>query len=87
MIGEYLESSFPSKILSYLALGLRVVSSEIKCVTESKIASLVTYYSNDEPKAIAEAIKTIDMDLEYSSSEIIKKLHLEFLDSMKKLLR
>ncbi len=86
MSGEYLESSFPSKILSYIALGLKVVSSEIRCVTESQIANLITYYKEDEPKAIAEAINTIDFDSKYDSSKVIEKLHKEFLSSLKNLL-
>lgn len=86
MSGEYLESSFPSKILSYLALGLRVVSCEIKCVTESKISSLITYYKEDEPKAIAESIKTINIDTNYDSSKAIEKLHKEFSKSLQRLL-
>lgn len=86
MSGEYLESSFPSKILSYLALGLRVVSCEIKCVTESKIGHLITYYSQDEPRAIADAIKAIDISDEYDSSKVIKELHKEFLNSIFSLL-
>ena len=86
MNGEYLESSFPSKILSYLALGLRVVSCEIKCVTESKISNLITYYKEDEPKGIAESIKTINIDTNYDGSKVIEELHKEFLHSLERLL-
>ena len=37
MEGEYLQTSFPSKVLSYLSLGLRVVSCYVDCVSKSKI--------------------------------------------------
>lgn len=38
--GEYLKYSFPSKMLSYMSVGLRVVSSNIECVKKSKIGDL-----------------------------------------------
>ena len=36
--------SFPSKILTYLAYGIKVVSPHIDCVTRSEIDHLVSYY-------------------------------------------
>lgn len=86
MEGEYLESSFPSKVLSYLSLGLRVVSGNIKCVTESKIGSLITYYAEDSPQKIAEAIEKVDMNSEYNGREIIEKLHKEFVIDIRELI-
>src|SRR5690606_35053088 len=35
--GEYMDFAFPSKILSYLAHGLEVVSTRIKSVEQSKV--------------------------------------------------
>ncbi|MGL5704674.1 MAG: hypothetical protein ACRDD6_05245 [Tannerellaceae bacterium] len=61
MVGCYLNSSFPSKILSYLCLGLNVVSCDIKCVRESAIGDLVTYYSDDSDDALAIAIKNMEI--------------------------
>lgn len=86
MSGPYEDSSFPSKIMSYLALGLRVVSSETKCVTESKISNLITFYKEDEPKSIAESIMTIHIDMNYDSSKEIDELHKEFSRALQTLL-
>lgn len=86
MSGKYLESSFPSKILSYLSLGLRVVSGEIRCVTESQLSDVITFYKDDDPESIAKAIQDIDISKFFDSSEVIKKLHIEFLRSLKRLM-
>jgi hypothetical protein len=83
--GAYTDTSFPSKILSYLGMGLNVISGDIKCVSSSSICSLVNYY-NGTPRDIAEAIITIDL----KSSEYIKaqiqKLDNQFLKSINKLI-
>lgn len=56
--GEYVDTSFPSKVLSYMGLGLNVISCKIKCVHESQITDFVNYY-NGSPKDIAKTIKKI----------------------------
>lgn len=86
MDGKYLETSFPSKILSYLGMGLRVVSSNIECVTLSKVGSIMHYYSEENPQAIAETIKNINISEDYNSIELLKELDLEFIGDLKKML-
>lgn len=56
---DYMTLAFPSKVLSYLSLGLNVVSRDVKAVRESEIADLVCFYNEDSPQAIADAIKNI----------------------------
>ena len=62
MSGDYLQSSFPSKVLSYMCMGLPVVSCFVECVSQSKISDLVTYYYEDTPEEIASAIKSVDIE-------------------------
>ena len=51
------ESSFPSKIVSYLACGLNVVSSKSISVTVSPFKDVVTFYDEDESgQNLAQAI-------------------------------
>lgn len=52
-------TSFPSKILTYLANGLQVVSIDIPAVSDSKISDIITFYKDQTPEAIAAAIKEI----------------------------
>lgn len=54
---KFNDTSFPSKILSYLAHGLRVVSVRIPAVERSQIATAVTFYESQDPRLIADAIR------------------------------
>jgi hypothetical protein len=86
MDGKYLETSFPSKILSYLSLGLRVVSCHVECVTKSQIDRLMTYYYNDTPESIAGAIKTVNLKITDFSKKSIQDLDQIFLSEIKKII-
>ncbi|MHA6533611.1 glycosyltransferase family protein [Paenibacillus sp. BAC0078] len=86
MTGKYLETSFPSKILSYLSMGLRVVSCHIECVSKSKVGNLVAYYYHDTPEAIADSIKSIDLIEPYDSKKQITSLDEEFIINIRNLL-
>lgn len=79
MNGKYLETSFPSKILSYLSMGLHVVSCEIDCVGKSRIAHLVTYYDDESPESIAEAIRSIDMGKTFDPRADLQELDHQFV--------
>lgn len=84
MSGAYLNTSFPSKILSYLGMGLPVVSCHIDCVSKSSISDLVSYYYQDTPQAIAEAVCHVPTrDKNYQINRI-KELHNEFKLGLKK---
>lgn len=80
------ETSFPSKILSYMANGLRVVTVRIKAIEISSIGKNVYYYNQQSPKSIAEAIMSIDMNEEYNSRGLIRKLDKDFIHNIKVLL-
>lgn len=80
------ETSFPSKILSYMANGLRVISVRIKAIEMSAIGNEVYYYDRQKPKAIAEAIMGIDVNKAYDSIKIISSLDKEFTCNIKELL-
>ena len=86
MDGKYLETSFPSKILSYLGMGLRVISCDIKCVTMSTINSIMYYYKEDTPQSIAKAILNINVDENYDSKKVILELDSQFIIDLKKMI-
>lgn len=85
MNGEYLESSFPSKILSYLSMGLQVVSCHIECVAKSPIAAIVTFYYEDTPKAIAEAIQAVGAPEPSDSRLLLSQLDRRFTEDITRL--
>jgi len=86
MAGKYLETSFPSKILAYLSLGLEVVSCNVDCVAKSQIGDLMSYYAIDKPEEIAKAIMAIDLKSPKTSREAIEKLDREFVEDIKSIL-
>lgn len=59
---DFVDSSFPSKILSYLNNNLQVVSGYVSVVAHSKIADNVFFYHNDDPVEIANTIKKVTFD-------------------------
>lgn len=85
--GKYNDTSFPSKILSYMANGLRVVSVRIPVVEESGIGKCVYYYDEQTPENIAKAIKSIDFSEEYDSRKTIGVLDKAFICNLKTMLK
>lgn len=83
---EYNDTSFPSKILSYMANGLRVVTVRIKAIEKSAIGNDVFYYEEQKPEAIAEVVKKIDITESYDSREIIRRLDEKFVSNIQKLM-
>jgi glycosyltransferase involved in cell wall biosynthesis len=83
---EFNNTSFPSKILSYMANGLRVVSVRIKVIEMSAIGNAVYYYEEQTPESIAQAIMSIDLEEQSDSISLIKRLDVDFVNNIKKLL-
>jgi glycosyltransferase involved in cell wall biosynthesis len=83
---NYNETSFPSKILSYLSNGLRVVTVKIKSIEVSSISEKLFFYDGENPKSIAETIKSINVKDPYDSIGLIKMLDEEFVKNLKALL-
>lgn len=79
-------TSFPSKILSYMANGLRVVSIRIPAIEGSAIGDDLYYYDEQTPEKIAEAICRIDMNDGYNGREKIQILDKKFVYELKTML-
>lgn len=80
-------TSFPSKILSYMANGLRVVSIRIPAIEGSAIGGYMYYYNQQTPEEIANAIMQVDMGDCYNGRKVIENLDREFKKDMDKLLK
>lgn len=78
----YNDTSFPSKILSYLANGLHVVSVKIPVLTSSKIKEYITFYEGDTPEQIATGIKNVKINDEFDGRTIVEMLHKDFINDM-----
>ncbi len=82
---KFNDTSFPSKILSYMANGLKVVSVRIPAIETSAIGTHISYYEEQTPRKIAEAIKNIK-NFESESQNVISKLDETFMLDIVKLL-
>ncbi|MBQ9151952.1 MAG: LicD family protein [Clostridia bacterium] len=85
--GDFNATSFPSKILAYMACGLRVVSARIPAVEHSGVGECLYYYGEQTPQAIAEAIKAVNLSDAYHGKRVINRLDREFLRELKELLQ
>ena len=83
---KYAATSFPSKILVYMANGLRVVSVRIPVVEQSDVSDLIDFYDTQTPEKIAEAIGGVDLDAPYDSRKRLRTLHEQAGQALKKLL-
>ena len=79
-------TSFPSKILSYMANGLRVVSIRIPVVEQSAIGSWVHFYEQQTPESIAKAILSVDRSSGSEPRSMIEFLDGNFRDKMGEML-
>jgi len=81
----YNDTTFPSKVLSYLSNGLRVVAVEVNSLKKSKISDLLYYYHGG-PENVADVIKIMDTNDSYDSRRFIESLDREFSNSISVLL-
>lgn len=77
-------TSFPSKILSYMANGLSVVSVDIPVVRHSLIGRYVEYCQGSTPGDIANAIMTAKL---YDNRENLRRLRAGFITDIDRLLK
>lgn len=85
--GEYMDSAFPSKVLSYLSHGLKVVSTDIKSVKNSKVSAYIVFTKSDQPESISVAVKSIKLNENNNKSNknIVKELDKEFVQNIRNL--
>lgn len=83
---EYNDTSFPSKILSYLANGLNVVTVKIKVLEQSAVNSILYYYENSNGEEIAKVIMSIDLNKNYDGRQIVADLDNDFVEEICRIL-
>ena len=54
---QFTMTQFPSKIISYMSIGVPVLCSEAKAIKECDVADAITFYKGNTPSDIAEGIK------------------------------
>lgn len=81
-LASFNQTSFPSKILTYLANGLQVVSIDIPAISQSKLKDSIVFYQKQTPQEIAHSILTIkDFTPQYHILEDLdKQLRIQLKD-------
>ena len=83
---DFTDTSFPSKVLSYLSNGLRVLAIRIKALETSDLRDILYFYTENKPECIADAIIGIDFSKHYDSSSKLNQLFLESVHNLKNLI-
>ena len=84
--GDFNATSFPSKILSYMANGLRVVTVRIPAVETSAIGADMHFYDRQTPQEIAKAIMQVNLEVGYDSRKRLQELNEMFCNRIKKMM-
>lgn len=86
MDASFNDTSFPSKILSYMSNGLEVVSANIGVVKNSKISQYIHFYEVQVEKEIANVILNINLNAKSNNVDVVKELDKEFKEDLKAML-
>lgn len=84
--GLFNDTSFPSKVISYLANGLRVVSIRIPVLEQSFVSESIIFYDEHKPEELANAIMSLPVNSHYNGRDLIKRLDENFKKSICNLL-
>lgn len=87
MKGDFVDLTFPSKLLVYIAHDVIPVCSSISCVENSKIADSVVFYHENTPQAVAEAVMSINLSEKRNLSDILIQLDKDFVEELSELLK
>lgn len=75
-------TSFPSKILAYMANGLQVVSIRIPAIEQSAVGEYLHFYDEQTPEEIARAIRAVDIRDGYDGIKVLHKLDEGFVQAL-----
>lgn len=81
-----INSSFPSKIMSYLSNGLHVVATRADSIERSEVANIVEFCDTNKPEDVAKAIKRVDLYAPYDSRKELKKIEERLKINLKEML-
>lgn len=79
---DFNDTSFPSKIFTYMANGIQVVSADIPVVRTSAVNEYIYYYSEQTPEKIADAVRSVDLTGGYDPRRVIDSLKCKFKEEI-----
>lgn len=84
--GVYNLTSFPSKVLMYLANGLKVISTDIDVLRTSNVCNMVNFVKEANPKSVADAILRVSRTEKVDLNKFLKKLEIDFSEQIIKVI-
>ena len=85
--GVYNDTSFPSKILTYLSNDLIVVSSPSSAVLHSEVSKLIHFCDDTAEDGLARSILSVDLDKDISGNEMLRDLDAKCLRRVNELFK
>ena len=82
--GTFNDTSYPSKLFSYLSNGLKVVTVDLPVIRQSPISDSVFYIEEYTPQAIAHAIEAAARAEYVDGRAVIKRIDTAFVASLKR---
>lgn len=83
---DFNATSFPSKILSYLSNGLRVVSIRIPAIETSAVGEHLYFYDVQTPQEIAKAIISVNISDDKDGRRVVSGLDKQFCLDLRQVL-
>lgn len=84
--GEYAQFLFPSKLLSYMAYNIPIVSTKGQSIVESPFFKYIYFTDDSSGKSIAEVILSIDLSKSVNYHVILGELHSQAVEELNKIL-
>lgn len=84
--GQYMETAFPSKLISYMEHDLTVVSTSLKTISSSEFKNYIYQVDEFSPKAFAQKILEVKLNEKNKNQKFIDDLDKKFTYQLKDLL-
>lgn len=84
--GEYAQFLFPSKLLSYMAYNIPIVSTKGQSIVKSPFFKYIYFTDDSSGKSIAEIILSIDLSKSVNYHVILGELHSQAVEELNKIL-
>lgn len=83
----FVNSQFPSKIISYMAAGVPVLCSDVEAIKTSYVAEAITFYKGNTPQEIAEGMKKAREKGKVDSKKLLNDCHERFKNEIYELIK
>lgn len=83
----FVNTQFPSKIISYMAAGLAVLCSDVEAIRTSDVADAITFYQGNGAEAIAKGIMTAKKKGRVDTRKLLNDCHERFKKEINELIK